>query len=110
MNYQFNGTSSPWKLEIEDAEYEGRPINRLSIVSYSLREKMQISSGHGNLSAHFPPKNEAEANFRLLCAAPDLLSACITIVNSIEENQREGFYDEKTLLVSAIKKALNIKI
>jgi hypothetical protein len=52
-------------------------------------------------SDHFPNKDEAEANFKLIAAAPDLLEACMNLENDNETIPKHAW----DLIQNAIKKA-----
>ena len=66
-------TPGPWKA-IAAAVYAGRPLS--TVV---------VSGDHGRLSA-----DEAEANARLIAAAPELLEACKQMLAALDQLHREG--------------------
>ncbi len=57
-------TPGPWSLEFDDVPYDGG------------FETMVINSENGGICMMDCPKDEMDANGRLIAAAPDLLEAC----------------------------------
>jgi len=76
MNAQH--TPGPWKVEVWDYSHATPPRKELNVQSAkNLLATLQCD--HDENNEFIVPKAEAEANARLIAAAPDLLAALVSI-------------------------------
>jgi hypothetical protein len=74
-------TPGPWTLLTEPSTHDGHDIVRFYVsgkeaqTSIDSNEELQITAGYGGLSDGFTSIEKAEANARLMAAAPELLEA-----------------------------------
>ena len=70
-----NHTSGPWRVETWDYSLATPPRKELNIQN----ERMLIATcqcDHDGDNPYVIPKGDAEANARIMAAAPELLAAC----------------------------------
>jgi hypothetical protein len=103
-------TPGPWKLLTEPSTHDGHDIVRFYVsgkeaqTSIDSNEELQITAGYGGLSDGFASIEKADANARLIAAAPDLLEACRSAI-LLAAWAGKSALDVYQMLDSAIKKA-----
>ena len=77
-------TPGPWKFAVWDYDHASPPRKELNIESSSLL-LATLQCDHAGSNPYTVPKEEAEANARLIAAAPELLEALEGVLISSED-------------------------
>lgn len=95
----YNHTPGPWKFRTGDAD------NYFEVLGPYKSQKTICLLPNGC----FVPETEAEANARLIAAAPDLLDACQSVLESLKQMKQDSMIEGMIMALEiAIKKNTTI--